>query len=86
MTAAAISSASATVLDRLVEHLRARDATFDGQALVAAIRWTDPKGEWEPTIDLMQARVEEFAGSGDWTAPRAQGSRAGLCAAVPGPD
>ena len=42
-----------TVLDRLIEHLRARDAAIDGQERAAAILWTDPKGEWRPAIDLM---------------------------------
>ena len=58
--AAPISSASATMLDRLVEHLRARAANLDGQARVAAILWTDPKGEWQPAVGLMQTRVEEL--------------------------
>ncbi|HVQ76903.1 MAG TPA: BREX-1 system phosphatase PglZ type B [Candidatus Binatia bacterium] len=53
-------SASATVLDRLVEHLRARDAALDGQTRAAAILWTDPRAEWQPAIGLVQARVEEL--------------------------
>jgi hypothetical protein len=54
------NSATATVLDRLVEHLRARDVAADGQERPAAILWTDPKAEWHPLVDLMQARVEEL--------------------------
>lgn len=59
-------SVSATVLDRLIEHLRARDVALDGQDRPAAILWTDPKAEWQPLIELMQARVEELLVLGDY--------------------
>ena len=59
-------SVSATVLDRLIEHLRARDVATDGQERPAAVLWTDPKAEWRTLIELMQARVEELLVLGDY--------------------
>lgn len=44
-----------TVLDHLIEHLRARDVALDGQERPAAILWTDPKGEWYPIVLAMVA-------------------------------
>lgn len=51
---------SATVLDRLIEHLRAKHVAMDGHERPVAILWTDPKAEWRPVIDLMLARVDEL--------------------------
>lgn len=52
--------ASGTVLDRLIENLRAKDVVLDGQKRAAAILWTDPKSEWYPLVELLQARVPEL--------------------------
>jgi hypothetical protein len=60
------NSGAATVLDRLVEHRRARDVAADGQERPATILWTDPKAEWRPLVELMQARVEELLVLGDY--------------------
>lgn len=57
---------SETVLDRLIEHLRAKDVVADGQERPAAILWTDPKAEWQPVIELLQGRVEELLVLGDY--------------------
>lgn len=54
------------MLDRLVEHLRARDVAADGQERPAAILWTDPKAEWRPLLELMQARIEELLVLGNY--------------------
>lgn len=53
-------SASSTVLDRLIESLRARNAPLDGQEQPAAILWTDPKSEWRPLTEQLLAHVEEL--------------------------
>lgn len=57
---------SGTVLDRLVESLRIRDARLDGQERPAAILWTDPKAEWRPLIDPLQGRLEELFVLGEY--------------------
>ena len=46
MSAAATASSSSpeTVIDRLIEDLRAKDMALDGQERPAAILWTDPGG------------------------------------------
>lgn len=59
-------SATVTVLGRLIEHLRAKNAPIDGQERPAAILWTDPKGEWLPLVERMRARVEELLMLGDY--------------------
>ena len=64
---------SGTVLDRLIEHLRARDTPLDGQARPAAILWTDPKREWLPLVDVLLPRVEEYLVLGDYDAARRTG-------------
>ena len=46
MTASITADATLTVLDYLIEHLRARDVQIDGTERPAAILWTDPKAEW----------------------------------------
>ena len=55
-----------TVLDHLIEHLRAKDVALDGQNRPVAILWTDPKAEWRPVIELMQTRMEELLVLGDY--------------------
>lgn len=62
---------SNTVLDHLIEHLRAKDVALDGQERPAAILWTDPKGEWRPLIETMRTRVEELLELGEY-APEAR--------------
>jgi len=57
---------NATVLDRLIESLRAKSTTLEGQERPAAILWTDPKGEWRPLVELLLARVEELLVLGDY--------------------
>ena len=64
---------SDTVLDRLIEQLRARDTPLDGQTRPAAILWTDPKREWLPLVDVLLPRVEEYLVLGDYDAGRRTG-------------
>ena len=56
----------ATVLDALVENLRARSVVLDGQERPVAILWTDPREEWRPLIDLAQDRIPEVFVLGDY--------------------
>jgi len=62
----ATDSGTATVIDRLVEHLRTRDVTLDGQERPAAILWTDPTGEWRGAMDLLRTRLQELLTLGDY--------------------
>ena len=62
-----------TVLDRLIEHLRARDTPLDGQTRPAAILWTDPKREWAPLVDLLLRNVDECVVLGDYASARRTG-------------
>ncbi|MDO8942350.1 MAG: hypothetical protein Q7U75_04155, partial [Desulfobacterales bacterium] len=76
MNASALTSQSTsavTVLDHLVEHLRARDAGLDGQTRPAAILWTDPTGEWRPLVELLQTRVGELLVLGDFAPDKRSG-------------
>lgn len=59
-------NARGTVLDCLIESLRAKDARLDGQERPAAILWTDPKGEWRSVLELMQSHVEELLVLGEY--------------------
>ena len=59
------ADATLTVLDHLIEHLRARDFQIDGKERPAAILWTDPKAEWEPVIPTIQTRLDELLVLGD---------------------
>lgn len=59
-------NAPATVLDRLVESVRARNRSIDGQESPAAILWTDPDGQWLPLVDLLRERVPELLVFGDY--------------------
>lgn len=54
-----------TVLDRLIEDLRARGRLVEGQERPAVILWTDPKEEWRSLIELAQSRLEELLVLGD---------------------
>ena len=62
-----------TVLDRLIEHLRARIGPLDGQERPAALLCTDPKREWLPLVDLFLQRVEEYLVLGDYEPERRTG-------------
>ena len=64
---------SGTVLDRLIEQLRAQDAPLDGQTRPAAILWTDPKRQWLPLLDVLLPRVPECVVLGDYDAARRTG-------------
>ena len=73
-----------TVLDRLIEQLRARDTALDGQTRPAAILWTDPKREWLPLVDLLPPLVEEYLVLGDYDAARRTGPAVWLRCVVDG--
>lgn len=60
MTRAATEVGSPIVLDRLIEHLRAKNVMHDGQEPPVAILWTDPKEEWKSLTGLLRERLEEF--------------------------
>ena len=60
------ATAQLTVLDHIVEHLRAKDVALDGQDRPAAILWTDPDRDWLPLIEMMRTRVEELLLLGDY--------------------
>lgn len=62
-----------TVLDRLIEHLRARGLSLDGEKRPVAILWTDPKREWRPLVDALLSRVEELVVLGGYDAGRRTG-------------
>ena len=64
--ASSSTPASVTVLYRLIEGLRAKNAPLDGQEQPAAILWTDPKGEWRPLAELLLALVEELLVLGEY--------------------
>lgn len=73
-----------TVLDRLIEQLRARDVPLDGQSPPAAILWTDPKREWAPLVDPLLQRVEEYLILGDYAPARRTGPAVWLRCVVDG--
>ena len=73
-----------TVLDRIIEHLRARNAPLDGQTRPAAILWTDPKREWAPLVDPLLQRVEEYLVLGDYAPARRTGPAVWLRCVVDG--
>ena len=68
-----VRAVSDTVLDRLIEHLRARDTPLDGQTRPAAILWTDPKREWVALVDLLLRNVDECVVLGDYAPARRTG-------------
>ena len=82
--ASSSTQSSVTVLDRLIESLRAKDAALDGQERPAAILWTDPKGEWRPLVELLRARVEELLVLGDYCPKARTGSAIWLRCVVDG--
>lgn len=55
-----------TVLDALIENLRARSVVLDGQERPVAVLWTDPREEWRPLVDLLHARVPELLVLGEY--------------------
>lgn len=63
---ATVTATNGTVLDELIEYLRAKDIALDGQQRPAAILWTDPKAEWRSLVQVMQTRVEELLVLGDY--------------------
>ena len=67
MTASITADTTLTVLDYLIEHLRARDVQIDGRERPAAILWTDPKAEWGAVIPTIQIRLDELLVLGDLT-------------------
>ena len=73
-----------TVLDRLIEQLRARVAPLDGQTRPAAILWTDPKREWAPLVDPLLQRAEEYLALGDYAPARRTGPAVWLRCVVDG--
>ena len=44
------ANAAGTVLDRLVDSIRARNRSIDGQEPPAAILWTDPEGGYRGRV------------------------------------
>ena len=77
-------AAPETVLDRLIEHLRARNTPLDGQTRPAAILWTDPGREWAPLVDPLLQRVEEYLVLGDYAPARRTGPAVWLRCVVDG--
>ena len=77
-------AAPETVLDRLIEHLRARNTPLDGQTRPAAILWTDPGREWTPLVDPLLQRVEEYLVLGDYAPARRTGPAVWLRCVVDG--
>ena len=77
-----------TVLDHLVEQLRAKDLRFDGQERPMAVLWTDPQAEWRPLekikdgADASLARLFPRFGDGDHRAA-ARAQRAARCTRRP---
>jgi len=65
--------AQATVLDHLIESLRARDAAIDGQERPAAILWTDPKGEWRSLVEVLRERLPDLLVLGSYEPERRTG-------------
>jgi len=64
---------SQAVLDRLIEHIRARDVDFDDQMRPVAILWTDPKGEWLPLANSMLTQAKELLILGEFAPDRRTG-------------
>jgi len=56
---------SDTILDHLINHIRAEDVALDGRERPTAILWTDPRAEWKPVIETMQKKVKELLVLGD---------------------
>ena len=58
--AGTVPAPAGTVLDRLIERVRAKGRTLDGQERPAAIVWTDPGREWQSLLESMQGRLGLF--------------------------
>ena len=54
------ASRAETPLGFLIERVRERGASRDGEARPAAILWTDPGGEWSHVLDLLRQRLPEL--------------------------
>ena len=61
-----VSTPAETVLEHLIESLRAKGRTVDGQEAPAAVLWTDPKEEWRPLLELMRDRLPELLVLGEY--------------------
>lgn len=57
---------TATVLDRLVQSLRARSATPDGQNEPSAILWPDPREEWRGLLSALRVAAPEVLVLGEY--------------------
>lgn len=55
-----MSNKPSTLLDALVQHLRACASSPDGTAMPAAILWTDPDGQWLPLVPALQRALPEL--------------------------
>ncbi len=55
-----------TVLSRLVESLRERSASPDGQRPPVAILWPDPKEEWKSLLPDLRGEIPELLALGDY--------------------
>ncbi|MFO1055111.1 MAG: BREX-1 system phosphatase PglZ type B [Planctomycetota bacterium] len=62
-----------TVLEALVQHLRAEAGTADGVAAPAAILWTDPDGDWRPLLPALLAQTPELVVHGNHDPARRSG-------------
>ena len=62
-----------TVQDLLLEHIRSKDITMDGQVRPCAILWTDPRGEWLPVVTAMQPQVEDLIVLGEFNPEKRTG-------------
>ena len=54
------ASRAKTPLGFLIERVRERGASRDGEERPAAILWTDPGGEWSRVLDLLRQRLPEL--------------------------
>ena len=57
---------TATVLDRLVQSLRDRSATPDGQNEPSAILWPDPREEWHGLLSALRVAAPEVLVLGEY--------------------
>ena len=64
------ASRAETPLGFLIERVRERGASRDGEARPAAILWTDPGGEWSHVLDLLRQRLPELFVLDDEYQPR----------------
>ena len=64
------ASRAETPLGFLIERVRERGASRDGEERPAAILWTDPGGEWSHVLDLLRQRLPELFVLDDEYQPR----------------